>query len=343
MAELSTIKKNSKLKIKVKETSQTNKITNFWIPFSIMLPAVILFTLFTIIPLFNVVKDASLLDANNAGGFEKVWGDSDWYLSVRNSLIYASISLPISLALSLVISGAITSLVRKKARGSWQTIFFLPYVTSAIAVSLTFTHILSQQGLVNQLLGIDYKWLTTFITSSFWGSLPAVILFGVWHSLAFQILIFSTAMMAIDKRLYYAANIDGAKSTRVFFTVTLPSIEKTFWYVFTLGLIGAVKVFPLALFHNDSAEALDMAPTMLIYIYDLVGKMNTNNKGQIAAASISMILIIIVYNILVRQGVNLTRWGISKSRDVARQNRINKEIQKGKIIEYHRKFNGGDE
>lgn len=343
MANKTIVKRNAKLKLNKKELSTTNKITNFWIPFSLMIPALIFFLFFTIYPLIDALDDATTEPIRNFDNyFQSVWTDNKyWIPAVQNSLIYASVSLPFSLMISLVISASITSLVREKAKGFWQTLFFIPYVTSAIAVSLTFAQLFSSSGLINRIFHLDgVGWL---ITPNSEGklSLVTVIIYGIWHSLAFQILILSTAMLSVDKRLYDAANIDGASSSKIFFNVTLPSIERTIWYVFTIGLIGAVKVFPLALFGNDPHMALERAPSMLIYIYYYVQQGDAFSKGKAAAASISLIIIIIAYSFLVRRGTQIVRWTINFSSIKFKQMKIDGEINKTKRLNYKSINKGG--
>ncbi len=339
MATRNQITKNAKVKVKKQEISTTNKIASFWIPLSLMLPALILMFLFIVVPLITVTQDSMETPKHNFDNwFQSVWTDDRWYRAVTNSLLYATITLPISLTISLVISGAITSLVRKKARGVWQTIFFIPYVTSAIAVSLTFMQILTPFGILNSILHINgFPWLTQPFDEGY-TALLGVMIFGIWHSLAFQIMILSTAMLSVDKRLYDSANIDGASPIRIFFNVTIPSIERTIWYLFTIGLIGAVKVFPLAMFNNSSTEAIDRAPTMLLYVYHFV---KTGQKGKAGAASISLICIIILYNIIVRRLIAFTRFGLNWSTAKIKTININREITKGKKKEHITRLGGG--
>ncbi len=338
MATRTEIVKNSKMRVNKKELSATNKVASLWIPLALMVPALILMFLFLVVPLITVIQDSMQTPEHNYDNwFQSVWTDERWHRAVINSLLYATITLPISLTISLIISGAITSIARNKARGAWQAIFFIPYVTSAIAVSITFMQILDPGGILNSVLGIEgFPWLTQTFESG-WAAIAGVMVYGIWHSLAFQILILSTAMLSVDKRLYDSANIDGASQVKTFLNVTIPSIEKTIWYLFTIGLIGAVKVFPLALYNNASSTAIDRAPTMLLYVYHFV---SIGDKGKAGAASVSLVLIIIVYNIIVRKLIDFTRFAINWSSTTIKNNSINREIIKGRRNEYTRNKGG---
>ncbi len=301
--EIKILKKRSKNDLD-NDNKIINKSINFITPLILMLPAILFFLVFTIIPLFKVIIDSFSDIGNISGGYgnyyESVWTDTNWYRSIFNSISYALIVIPISLMISLAISYSVTKVVNNKLRGIWQTIFFIPYVTSIIAISLTFRTIMSSQsyGILNWIFNIDVNWLTTPFGDSIIG-LFAISIYGIWSSLPFQILILTTAMFLIDKRLYDASAIDGVSRRHEFFKITLPSIEKTIWYLVTIGIIGAVKVFPIGLFNGNSKDIMEYSPTMLAYIYSLISG-GTLSYGKAGAASISLIFVVIVFNFLVK-------------------------------------------
>lgn len=323
--------KKTLIKLSNKNNSQEVKVVNknarFWIPLSLMLPAIFFLLMWTFIPLITVAKDSTesidnALYHNNA--YLQVWKDPYWWASIKNSLLYSLIVVPISLIISLSISFALSNVIRKKMRSFFQTLFFIPYVTSAIAVSLTFVHLLdTNYGIINWIFGTNVMWLQTLYSDGIFG-LIAISIFGIWHSLAFQILILTTAMLSIDRRLYDSSAIDGATSRKTFFNITLPSIENTIWYLFTIGLIGALKVYPIALFENSS-EAMNYAPTLLMYVYDAL--YNKSNYAKAGAASISLIIVIIIFNYAFRKSIDGTR----KLSSLISNKIIENEIEKNKI------------
>ncbi len=318
------IKKALKKDIKnaqLDDIKTTKQRTNFFIPFMLMIPALIFFVLFTFIPLFKVIFDSTRNDnPNYISTYANVWTDGDWYLSIFNSFVYAIISVPLTLCLALIISFAISNIIRTKFRGFWQTIFFLPYVTSTVAISIVFSQLFSSEefGIINWILGIHIPWLNTTFDNSPVAFIP-VIIFGVWHSLAFKVLILTSAMLAIDKRLYDAASIDGASKKDMFFTITLPAINSTIWYLITIGLIGSMKVFPLALFDNSINTAVSNMPTMMTYVYQSVKNVD---YGKAGAASVSLIFVVIIMNWIIRK----TMFGIQRFFTEKKQRQMKKEI-----------------
>ena len=125
-------------------------------------------------------------------------------------------------------------------------------------------------------------------------------------------LIFTTAMLGVDKTHYKAASIDGAGPIKQFFLITLPSISKTTNFLITVGIIGAIKVFPLALYNNDPYVAnINGGGTMMLYVFKLVKAGNFQAAG---AASLVLVAVGIAFSIVLRNGIKYStvlaeKWG----------------------------------
>ncbi|NQZ65861.1 MAG: sugar ABC transporter permease [Mycoplasmatales bacterium] len=300
------------------DLSIVNKRVKWYKPILLMMPAIIVVVIFTIIPFIAAATDAFQATPDRHRPLERVasidqfkfmFKDPAFHNALYNSLMYALISIPIILVISVIISAAISNVLRKSLRGIWQTIFFLPYVTSAVAIGLAFAFLFdADTGLLNKILGHDVPWLKDPNGHS---ALGAMLIYGVWRGIAFNVLIFTSAMLGVDKKLYKAASIDGAGPIKQFFSITLPSIKKTTFFLLTIGVIGAIKVFPLALFRNNPQEALDNnGSTLLIYIY---AKLQISHNYMLAGAASVMILIIsIIFSASVRGMVSLSLKGYDK-------------------------------
>ncbi|MHA3838313.1 carbohydrate ABC transporter permease [Mycoplasma sp. VS1572C] len=258
--------------------------------------------MFTITPMIlNIIESfkSSADDSVTLKNYQAVFTDPRFAVGVRNSFIYGMIVLPFVMIISLVISSVIAKLYRKYAKGFWQTVFFMPYVTNGVAVSLAFIQLFSTFGLLNKILGTDVPWLQTNDQYTF-HALVAMVINGIWNGLAFNILIFTTAMLGVDKNLYRSASIDGTGGVKQFFTITLPSIKSTINFLVTLGIIGGLKVFPLALFENKPVDAFNAGGgTLMLYVYLQTQSANMQLAG---AASISLFIIGVVFSSLVRGG-----------------------------------------
>ncbi|VEU74478.1 sn-glycerol-3-phosphate transport system permease protein ugpA [Mycoplasmopsis citelli] len=283
-----------------------DKKNNFLIPFLLLLPGIILLLAFTMIPMgLNIYS--SFTDSNGKftlQNYVKILKDPDFALGVRNSLIYGIFVLPMVMFISLLISSIIAKLYRNYARGFWQTIFFMPYITNGVAVSLVFIQIFSPNGLLNNLLGTSTGWLNSGDKNSF-NALIAIVINGIWNGLAFNILIYTTAMLSVDKNLYRSASIDGCSEIKQFFTITLPSIKGTINFIITLGIIGGLKVFPLALFQNRPEDAFNNGgASIMLYVYY---KVNSGEFALSGASSILLFIIGVTFSSIVRGGFFMTQ------------------------------------
>ncbi len=289
-----------------------NKETKWWKPLLLMGPTLILILLFTIIPFLAAATDAfqTTPDRNDplkrVASFEQfsfLFRDPAFHKALSNSLLYAFISVPLTMFIAIIISAALSNLLRKTLKGFFQTLFFLPYITSAVAIGLAFAYLFdADTGLLNKILGQRVPWLTEPEGNS---ALKAMLIYGVWRGIAFNVLIYTSAMLSVDRKLYKSASIDGAGPIKQFFAITLPSISRTTTFLLTIGVIGAIKVFPLALFKNNPQDALDNGgSTLLIYIY---AKLQVSHNYMLAGAASLMILVVsILFSFSVRKGLSLT-------------------------------------
>ncbi len=298
---------------KSKDLYRVNRETPFWRALLLMLPALTILMIFTIVPFIFVIKDGifvhdeDLFDTSaTSENFLKVLNDTFFHKALKNSLLYALIAVPLILIISLIVSSAISTVIRKRIRGFVQTIFFLPYITSAISISLAFAFLFDYDtGLINSIItsaGGEKIQFTNDTEGH--GALIVMIVFGVWRGLAFNILIFTTAMLSVDKTRYKAAAIDGCGPIKQFFKITLPSINGTVNFLVTMGIIGAIKVFPLALFNNNVSTAkANGAFTLLLYVYEQI---SVSNLGKAGVASIYLLIISISFSFIVKGGFNQT-------------------------------------
>ena len=314
-----------------------NKKHSFWKVLALLAPALIVVIVFTIVPFLAASTDAfqttkphrPMERVASLDQFKNMMRDPAFHDALYNSFMYAIVSIPIIMIVSLIIAAAISNVVRKRLRGFWQTLFFLPYVTSAIAIGLAFAFLFdADTGLLNKITGNRIPWL---VDPNRHSALGAMLIYGVWRGIAFNVLIFTTAMLGVDKKLYKAASIDGAGPIRQFFSITLPGIKKTTSFLLTMGIIGAIKVFPLSLFSNNAQAAMDNhGATLLIYIY---AKLQVNHNYMLAgAASITLVLISIIFSTFVKGGINLTIKLVNKGKErhVEKKIEATNEYQKTK-------------
>lgn len=194
-------------------------------------------------------------------------GDEDFLNSLPITLYYAIGSVPVQLAIAMVLAYILFQKIR--GQSGFRMIFFLPYVTPVIATALVFRIIFSPRptSLANsflELVGIPpQKWLfesapmlqvilgtdTIFGTpiEGFWAgpsmALFSITMFGIWTFIGYNTVIFLAGLGNIPGELYEAAEIDGANQWRLFRHITIPLLSPVTFYLSLIGFIGTFKAF----------------------------------------------------------------------------------------------------
>ena len=184
--------------------------------------------------------------------------------AVFNTFYYSILSVPLSIAVGLVLAKFLSWNVRGQA--IYRTIFFLPSIIPIVAASILWVWLLDpQDGLINYLLSFvgmgEQNWLkqgreaisgetVTVLGDSIrsgsplriFGSKDAMVLIAVW-SVGNWIVIYLAAMGDIPKPLYESAEIDGFNGLRKFWHITLPMLSPVIFFNLVMGLIRSVQAF----------------------------------------------------------------------------------------------------
>ncbi|GGW74914.1 MULTISPECIES: carbohydrate ABC transporter permease [Streptomyces] len=215
-------------------------------------PAVVLLIVFLVVPVvlafalaFTDARLVSPTPARFVGlrNFRLLFDDPVFYKSLRNTAYFAAVVVPLQAGLALVLA----LLVNAKVRGVnfFRTVYFLPVVTSMVVVSLLWTFLYRQDGLVNRVISaltlghVDGPdWLGNPDTA-----MPAVILMSVWQGVGFHMVIWLAGLQTIPAELYEAADLDGATRWHRFRHVTWPGLRATRTFVLVTITIAAFSLF----------------------------------------------------------------------------------------------------
>ena len=160
--------------------------------------------------------------------------------SLKVTLIYASLSVPLGLACSL----ALAMLLNLNLRGmrGFRAIFYIPAILPPIAVSMVWLMLFKPHGgILNVLLGKIGLGPVPWLTSPDW-ALPSFILMSLW-GVGGGMIIYLAGLQSVPTQLYESAEIDGAGSWSKFRNVTLPMISPTILFNLIMGIIGSFQVF----------------------------------------------------------------------------------------------------
>ncbi|MHC1750634.1 MAG: carbohydrate ABC transporter permease [Cellulosilyticaceae bacterium] len=269
-----------------------------------IMPALVLLMLFTLYPLiktidmsfyiqYNYFKD--LVFERGLGNYSYLVHDKEFIKAVKNTFIYVISVMPLSILLSLFMAILLNSKIKFKKL--FQTIYFLPFVTSTVAISIVWNWIYhSDYGVINYLLGLigisPIKWLL----DPKWAMVSLVIM-SVWKSLGYNIIIFLAGLQNINAQYYKASRIDGATPWQRTMKVTLPLLSPTIFFICVITLINSFKVFDqiYALFGKQPGP-LNSCLSMVYYIYEKF--YNQFHYGIASAAVVVLYIIILILNVV---------------------------------------------
>ena len=233
------------------------------------------FCFFGLIPLllslylcFNSFKGLRLHTAKFVEweNFSEILQDEMFWQSLGNTA-FVLVAAVVALLLSLVISALIATNVRG-AKG-FKAIYFVPYVCSLVAITFMWKWIYDYNyGVLNTTL-MDWGWIQEPI--SWLGSAEyyrtAMFVLLVWSSTGFNIILLTAALIGVPRELHEAAQIDGAGEFRRFFSITLPLISPTIFYLLIMGLIGALQEFTRFQVMTPDGGPEYQGMTVVFYLY----------------------------------------------------------------------------
>lgn len=251
------------------------KLTKPLLPLIFLTPALTVLSVFQIYPIiqsffmgFYTKFDYITGEVSEVGfeNFAYVLSDPDFILAIKNTCILSLIAAPLGIFLALILAVLLNSDIRLKK--FFQTVYFIPFVTSMVAVSIVWSWMLNREyGVVNAALGVlgvaKVAWLTDEQMT-----LPILIALSVWKGLGYRIIILLAGLQAIDKRYHHAARIDGAGAIARFVHITLPMLKPVLIFLSITTVIGTFKTFDeVHVLYDGRPGPLKSGLTIVYYIF----------------------------------------------------------------------------
>ncbi|MEZ4832135.1 MAG: sugar ABC transporter permease [Caldilineaceae bacterium] len=213
-----------------------------------------------------------------------------------NTILYVVWGVPIQLVLGLAVAMLLNQI--RRFSGFFRTAYFIPYVTSAVAVAFVWNWLYAPQtGLINQVLTAVGLPMQSFLRTpdQALGSITAV---AIWQGLGFAVIIFLAGLQQIPDIYYEAARIDGADGWNLFWKITLPLLNPVIVYLAVLQTISFLRLF--ALVQNMSPQGtggpLNSTTTVVLEVYK--EGFSSYNMGYAAALTVILFFVILLITII---------------------------------------------
>ncbi|GGG61681.1 carbohydrate ABC transporter permease [Paenibacillus radicis (ex Gao et al. 2016)] len=224
--------------------------------------------------------------------FASLFQDEVFLGSLRNTAVYVIVGVP-----GQIVAGLAVALLLQRItvlRTFFRTVYFIPYITSVVAVSWVFRWILMKNGVANGILlelGLDPQpFLYSPSQSIFW-----IIAAMIWQSIGFQMLVFLAGLENIPRLYYDAASIDGAGSWSRFRHVTIPLLNPVILFSVVIASIGFLQSFTQVL-NMTGGGPLNSTNSIVLYIYNTAFK--SFEMGRASAATVILFVIILAFTVL---------------------------------------------
>lgn len=259
-----------------------------------MLP--LLFSLFVSFTDWNFMKGLGNWNYVGFQNFIDLWSD-DWFVaSLKNTVLFTIVTVPIGLFLAVVIAVLIDQFCAKKLAGVLRITMYMPKICNIVASAAVWTMLYSSYGPFTELmrtLGWDDP--PRFLANYDW-ALPAIMLMAVWQSLGYQIFIYSASLTSLPKDIYEAADLDGVNGFQRFFYITLPQLKPTTFFLTITGIISSFKVFGQVNVMTQGGPG-SSTYTLVYYIYK--SAFTYYNMGY--ASSVAVILFLMLLAVTLYQ------------------------------------------
>lgn len=228
--------------------------------------------------------------------YQQMFISGTFWRALLNTFLYVVITVPCQLAIGIGLALMIGRI--KRLKGLYRTIYFLPYITSAVAISWVWRLMYDPtSGIINVFLGWFGIQSQQFLQSPSQALLSVSIVI-IWQAAGFAMLIFMAGLEAIPKMYFEAARIDGASSWQIFWRVTWPLLNPTLVFLAVTGVIGGLQTFTqIENLTGSSGGAaggpLNSTVSMVVYTYNQ-GFTNFDLPFASAVTVVLFLLIMIV-------------------------------------------------
>ena len=219
--------------------------------------------------------------------YKKVIANAETWQSLWNTVKYMIVEVPLGIVIALILA----VLLQKKLAGKtlFRTLYFLPMVCAPAAVAMVWKWLYNQQfGLLNNVFHTNVAWISNPAIA--WISVGII---GVWSIIGYNMVLFIAGLQEIPKDYYEAAEIDGASGLRQFFSITVPLLSPTTFFIVQTRIIGALTVFDLMFMVMDKTNQALNKTQSIVYLFYTYAFTNSN-RGYGATLVVVLVVFIMI-------------------------------------------------
>ncbi|MEJ7838438.1 MAG: sugar ABC transporter permease [Thermomicrobiales bacterium] len=241
---------------------------------------------------WNVISGSSNW-VGTANYREMIEGDRLFWPSVRNTLYYVGVSVPLGIVAGFFLALLLNTKIR--FQGAYRTLFYLPAVVPTVAATLLWIWVFdTRNGLLNRALGVvgvdPIRWLTSPDYSK-----QALIIMSLW-SIGGSMVIYLAGLQSIPEDLYEAADVDGASWLSKTFRITIPLMTPTIFFNLLLGIIGSFQVFNAA-FIMTGGGPVNSTRFYMLHLYETA--FQDSRMGYACAMAVALFMVVLAVTLFV--------------------------------------------
>ena len=270
------------------------------VAWALCVPFLLLFTVFTAGPVlaslgmsFTDIRSADLRTPLAVSGiglenYSKLLSDSTFLAALRNTGYFVLVGVPLTMVLALAAALGLNRITR--LRGFFRVGFYLPVVTSVVAVAVVWRFLLQPDtGVFDTVLAWVGIQGPNWLEDPTW-AMPSLIAMASWRNLGTLTVIFLAGLQTVPRDLLEAAEMDGAGAWRRFTGVVLPLLRPTLLFGGVITTVGYLQFFEEP-FVMTQGGPLDSTISLSYYVYNQFG---FGNYGYASAVAYTLFVIIVV-------------------------------------------------
>jgi ABC-type sugar transport system permease subunit len=277
-------------------------------PYLYLIPSLLVFLVFVLTPiifsltlsLFDFTGYDSNLFKEFAGleNYKILFNDKYFWISLKNTAYFVGASVSVQVLIALFLSIFIF-IGKFRLSVLIRSVIFFPGILAPVSVSLAWRRMLEQDGVINQILNINFSWLSS-VQLAIW----CVIFVSIWQWVGYNLVIFYAGLQSLDLELLEASDVDGASWGQKIFRIMIPLMMPTFLLNVVLNLIGSFRVFDIVyvLTRGGPVHRSEVLTTIMFY-YSFSAN-GPNKMGVGSSVAVIMFFIVIMFGILRMRTIN---------------------------------------